>query len=383
MDECPLRIQAVCDVVPGRADESADFLEKAYAKKNCSQQIQRFDDYKKLCDDPSIDFIWITTPTYFHREPCNYALSLGKKVYLDKPISVTLEDSRKILAAEEEFHNPLIMGFTRRYERSWREAKDILESGELGALQMMQLRSVIPYSRYFHLWHRKNERSGGAFNDKCSHHFDVLNWFASSKPKRISALGGRSSIFKEDPTAPLRCRDCERDECDYNLYKGYELEELKMESMPSSYFEGSHEEALMDNCVYKPGADILDHAICSVEYENGIKASLFFSIFGPKAIDQETLELIGEKGRLILNRGTGELNLVSEFGKKQKIIDTRTAEFETSHFGADLELMRDMVAFCKGERPVVSAKEGHLSLEMIQAANQSMQNESAPQLLKV
>ena len=70
---------------------------------------------------------------------------IRKKVYLDKPISVTLDDAHAITEAETKMGNRLLMGFTRRYE-AWIKMKELLDGGAVGSLQMILLRSIIPYS---------------------------------------------------------------------------------------------------------------------------------------------------------------------------------------------------------------------------------------------
>lgn len=360
--ECGLKISALCDRLPARAREGSAYLESLQGAP-----VKVHIDHRALIADPEVELVWVTTPTYAHRDPAVAALKSGKRVYLDKPVAVTLEDSEAMLAAEARAGRPVIMGFTRRYERSWREAHRLVREGAIGELQMMLLRSVIPYTRYFHLWHRRQHRSGGAFNDKCSHHLDVFNWFAGSRCLGLSALGGRSGVIEPDPTAPKFCRDCERD-CRFNIYKDAELAELGISELPPSWTEGDDEEARLDNCVYHGEIDIDDHMTVQLSYQNGIKASLFFSIFGPQAEDQETLELVGSRGRLRLERSSGLLDLA---GDDRRVIDTRDPEFTSSHFGADLELMRELKRFVKGAPPVATLADGHQSLRMVRAALES------------
>ena len=372
-----LRVRALCDRIPERLEETKLVLEMSYQfKQDVSVDIATYEDYKALVDDPNIDLILVTTPTYFHKEPTEYALASGKKVYLDKPIAVTLSDSLAILEAEEKASNPIIMGFTRRFEISWRKAYSLLQEGAIGELQLINLRSVIPYTRYLHFWHRRNEKSGGALNDKSSHHYDVFNWMTGERPEALHAFGGRSSIFKEDPTAPERCSLCDRD-CPYDFMKGSEMEQLKemgVEELPQSWANPVDEEAAIDTCVFKPGADIYDHVVSHVKYPSGVLASLTLCIFGPDVEDQETLELIGTKGRLRLTRGRGEIDLVSDFGKTHEVIYTRTEEFESSHYGADLELVRELEKFSNGKSPLTTAADGHESLRMIHATFESIEN---------
>lgn len=377
-EETGFLITALCDLLPERLEEASGFLKDAYAAQGISIDPAVYTNFHQLIDDDSVDIIMITTHTFTHRKIAEAALASGKRVYLDKPISVDLEDAEAILEAEKRSNNPLIMGFTRRYEASWREAFRLLQEGEIGSLQMMQIRSLIPYTRYLQLWHRRKKWSGGALNDKSSHHFDVMNWMAGSAAKRISAMGGRSSIFTPDPTAPPYCAVCDRD-CPYRRVPSEgESKEGGHILRYASWAEAEEEINRADTCVYHPGADIEDHAVCTVEYENGIKASLFWAIFGTDSDDQETLELLGSSGRIVLTRSTGMLKVISEFGKKERVYYAGGEDFASSHYGADKALIRDLRAFFAGGKPIASSSDGYESLRMVLAADASMKEDGLP-----
>ncbi len=376
--ETGFRIVAVHDVLPDRSRLAAAHLNAIYARLGVDHEVVSVDSVEAAAVDPSVGLIIVTTHTDAHREPVEVAARAGKRVYLDKPISVTLEDAAAILEAEAGSPYPMMMGFTRRYEKSWIEAVEMAHSGAVGEPQMVLLRSVIPYTRYLQLWHRDQKKSGGAINDKCSHHFDVLNWIAGSRPKTVSAIGGRSGIFAPDPEAPQRCSECARD-CPYRRHKTLvDQYEGIGEAANESWTQAVQVQDRNDNCVYLPGADIDDHAIITLTYENGLSACIFFSIFGPWAKDQETLEIIGSSGRLRMERHSGNIDLVADHGHRCETITFADPDRHSSHFGADLELVRTMRRFCKGVKPPVGPRDGLASLQMVQAALHSLRHGGIP-----
>ncbi|WP_417410459.1 Gfo/Idh/MocA family protein [Hoeflea sp.] len=376
--ETGFRIVGVHDLISDRAKLAADHLNGIYAAGGISHAVAPCEDLGKLLDDPRVDLVLVTTHTDAHRVPLEMAIKAGKRVYLDKPISVTLDDASAILAAEKAGGLPVMMGFTRRYEKPWIEAVSMAHRGRIGDPQMILLRSVIPYTRYLQLWHRTQAKSGGAINDKCSHHFDVLRWVAGSEPETITAIGGRSGIFRPDPDAPARCSECTRD-CPYRRHETLVDRHEGVGQVPNrSWTDAARIEDRNDNCVFLPGSDIDDHAVISVKFENGISACIFFSIFGPWATDQETLEIVGSSGRLRMERHTGGIDLISEYGHRHERIDFNQAERSSSHFGADLELVRTMARFVAGETPPVGPSDGLASLRMVVAAQQSLENGGAP-----
>jgi len=369
--------------VSNRSKESSDYaateLEKRYASIGSGVQVTRFETYRDMVADSSIDLIIITSHTDAHAEHAVAALESGKKVYLDKPISVTLEDGRIIAEAERRTGNRLLMGFTRRYEDSWVKMKELLDGGAVGSLQMILLRSIIPYSRYLQGWHRRREWSGGPLNDKCSHHFDVFRWMASSDCGAMSAFGGRSGVFKADPTAPARCSECDR-ECAYR--RSDALEESK--ETVSSTFKNKNpndERSLQDACVFSPDSDVEDFGSVNMQLGGGVVGNLFFTIFGPMAPDGETLELVGDSGRLVLSRSDGMIRSYTNHGRETETVFAGGENFDSSHYGSDKNLVKHMREFCDGADPVCDALDGLRSLEMVLGARESFDERGAKQEL--
>ncbi|HCQ64655.1 MAG TPA: hypothetical protein DIU07_05510 [Rhodobacteraceae bacterium] len=374
-----LRIIGVHDLLKDRARLAAAHLDNIYGQVGSSQRVAVFDTLEAAVADPDVTLVIVTTHTDSHREPVERAVARGKRVYLDKPIAVSLDDADAIARAEARSGQPIMMGFTRRYEQAWKESVRLARNGRIGTPRMVLLRSVIPYTRYLQLWHRTGARSGGALNDKGSHHFDVLNWIADgARPRRLTAAGGTSGIFAPDPTAPARCRDCDRD-CPYRRHetlidKFEGIGQVPNESWTNA--EAVHDRN--DTCVYHPGADIDDHAVVTVQYDSGLVATLFFAIFGPWSTDQETLEIVGDSGRLRMERHSGDIDLVEQHGRSRAQVQFPNPDRVSSHYGADRELVRALERFVGGERPPVGVAEGVASLRLVHAAQTSLAEGGRP-----
>ena len=368
-NETGFRIVSVANRSFESSDHAAGELEKRYADLGIDQAIQRCESYQDIVNDPKIDLIIITSHTDAHAEHAVAALESGKKVYLDKPIAVTLEDGHIIAGAEKRTGNRLLMGFTRRYEDSWLKMKELLNGGAVGSLQMVLLRSIIPYSRYLQGWHRKRVWSGGPLNDKCSHHFDVFRWMANSDCVAMSAFGGRSGVFKPDPTAPARCSECDRD-CAYRRTEA--LEESK-ETVSNKFTstDSNDERAVQDACVFSLDSDVEDFGSVNLQMSGGVVGNLFFTIFGPLAPDGETLELVGDSGRLVLSRSDGMIRTYTDHGRETDTFFAGGKNFDSSHYGSDKNLVQHMKEFCDESEPVCDASDGLRSLEMVCGARDS------------
>jgi predicted dehydrogenase len=195
---------------------------------------------------------------------------------------------------------------------------------------------------------------------------------------RVTAAGGRSGIFAPDPDAPKRCRDCARD-CPYRRHETLiDKFEGVGQAANSSWITANAIEDRNDTCVYLPGADLDDHAVITVTYDSGLVACLFFTIFGPWSEDQETLEIVGDSGRLRMERHSGDTDIVENHGHARSVIRYPNPERGSSHYGADLQLVRRLRRFLGGEAPPVGVAEGMASLRLVHAAQHSLANGGAP-----
>ena len=367
-----LEIRALCNRTRVRMEEAkASFLSRYRNRYGVSPSMTLYEKYDDLIGDPDVDLVLVVTPTYVHEEPAVKAVRAGKKVFLDKPIAQNLEGALKIRKAEQENNNPLVMGFTRRFEQKWLDTFEIIQGGAVGDVKMLLHRAVVPYHNIFQTYMRRLEWSGGALAEKVSHLFDVLNWFAGEPPDKVSSFGGRL-VYVPQENAPKRCRECDR-VCPYRV--GEKQEMVRQDNMVDFGDSRALETELIklhDICVWLPGADINDHGIVNVAYPGGIKATIFWSLFGPDSDDQETLEIVGEKGKILLTRHPGRIDVISGYGERHEVFDKKPDRFENSHFGADHRLIEELDRFCKTGVSPVSAKEGLGSARLVEASHRSV-----------
>jgi predicted dehydrogenase len=366
-----LGIRALSNRTRTRMEEAGDAFRARYTGLGKRAEIRLYDSYEDLVRDPDVQLIIIVSPQNVHREHAVSALWSGKKVFLDKPMAHRLDEAIVIRKTELETGNPLFIGFTRRYERAWLHTYGLVQDGVIGDPKMMLIKDVLPYHIYFHDWHRRMEWSGGVIADKISHLFDACNWFAGSEVQRLSAFGGRA-VFNPEEDPPNRCSECDR-ECPYRVVSVHdESRPDMMTDFSDSRQKETTVEKIHDNCVWLPGADINDHGVIQMAYANGIKASIFWSIFGPDSDDQEVFEIVGDRGKIVLTRQIGEILVIGDYGKTKKKIDIKADSFDKSHFGADHQLIRELDSFLKGAPPVVSGKEGLASSRLVEAAHRSI-----------
>src|SRR3954449_2374071 len=99
---------AVCDL----RDDYLDF-----AVKKSRGTPQRYKDYKKLLEDKSVDAVVIATPDHWHALMFIDACNAGKDVYVEKPLSLTVAEGRKMVETADRTKRVVQVGTNRR---SWK-----------------------------------------------------------------------------------------------------------------------------------------------------------------------------------------------------------------------------------------------------------------------
>ena len=84
-----------------------------------------------------------------------------------------------------------------------------------------------------------------------------------------------------------------------------------------------------------------------------------------------TIERVGEKGRIVLIRHKGVIDIITDYGERHEILDMRKGDFQSSHFGADDVFIQELDQFCKGGTPRATSQEGLLAARMTEAVLRS------------
>lgn len=123
------RLAAVCDVNEERAREVAG-----------RSGATVYSDYHELFADPEIQAVSIVLPDFLHKEAVIAAAQAGKHILVEKPLATTEEDGLAMIAAAREAGVTLFVDFHNRWSPLVADLKTSLDSGELGAPQMVYYR---------------------------------------------------------------------------------------------------------------------------------------------------------------------------------------------------------------------------------------------------
>jgi myo-inositol 2-dehydrogenase/D-chiro-inositol 1-dehydrogenase len=145
-----------------------------------------FYNIETLLSSGTCDVAVIATNTELHRKHALMMIQAGQRVFVEKPLTGTLDGDRKFAALLERDHpNALMLGFQRRFDAPLLYAKQLIDSGEIG--RVFKIYSALedsgPAPNGF--------RSPGILPDMAVHNVDEIVWFTGRKPVSALAIGSR------------------------------------------------------------------------------------------------------------------------------------------------------------------------------------------------
>ncbi len=217
-------IVAVCDP----DTERMAGLAMSISKKNGGKagRIDQIRDYRKLLDRKDIDAVVVATPNHWHALHSIAAMEAGKDVYVEKPVSHGLWESRQLLAAEKKYGRIITAGLQNRSDPGPRDGFQFVREGELGKILSVHIccfrnrhsignKRTTPlkppasvdynlwlgpaqdlpiYRKKFHYdWHWVWNTGNGDIGNQAPHEIDLANWLLGAKapPTAIRTFGNR------------------------------------------------------------------------------------------------------------------------------------------------------------------------------------------------
>jgi predicted dehydrogenase len=186
-----------------------------------SPHARTFVDYQELLAAPGVDAVVIATPDHHHCPMLLAALDAKKDVYLEKPMSHSLEESGRMIEAVRKARQIVQIGMQRRSAPSMLHAKEIVESGALGRITLAKpmwnwnvskplnnspLPGKLDWKRFvgsarerdlepmrFRSWRYFWDYSGGNMTDQGTHLMDVVQWFSGAGMAKSAVCYGQAA----------------------------------------------------------------------------------------------------------------------------------------------------------------------------------------------
>lgn len=176
---------AVADIMPERAQQLADRF-----------GIAAYGDYRDMIEREKPDIAVIALPHFLHREAAEFCASRGCHIMLEKPMALNTEECDAIAAAARRGGVRLMVGHTQHYHAENIRARDIVRSGELGRLVMINdVRHLFYFKDERPAWFFERAKAGGGIMANLgTHSIDKIQWLTGSRVRRIKAAVGRPGL---------------------------------------------------------------------------------------------------------------------------------------------------------------------------------------------
>lgn len=140
---------------------------------------------EQVFDATQVDAVLIASSTNRHTEHLRLAADAGIAALCEKPIDLDLETARETVAYVEAAGITAMVDFNRRFDRDYAEVKRIVDAGEIGDVELVQLSSrgpSMPPLEYIAV-------SGGQMRDQTVHFFDLATWITGLDAVAVYATG--------------------------------------------------------------------------------------------------------------------------------------------------------------------------------------------------
>ena len=216
----PVEVVSLCDVDKKMLAAAADLVAQRQASKKTPRT---YADYREMLKEKDLDIVLIATPDHWHALPMIAAVEAGADIYVQKPISIDVNEGKAMLAAARKHQRVVQVGTQRRSTPHLIEARDrIIREGKLGKVGLVEVycyyhmrnpsnppdsnppdyldwnmwtgpAPLRPYNSIAHPrgWRAFMEYSNGIMGDMCIHMLDMTRWMLElGWPKRVSSSGG-------------------------------------------------------------------------------------------------------------------------------------------------------------------------------------------------
>ena len=277
----------------------------------------QYDSLNEMIKKEDLDLLMIGSPNHMHLEHIKVGLESGIKIFVEKPIVANEEQTWKLIKLIKKYGKEnILVGLVLRYSKHARSLRELINQNKLGNIISIEASEhIMPWHGGFFMrnWRRKEKYSGGFMLEKCCHDIDFYNMIVGCRPTRVASFGGRNSFMPHNMP-----KDNLDEFSKYNLF-GWESKKN----------------------VFDSDADIVDHQVAIIEYENGATLAFHTNMRVPDEFRR--FAVIGTNGmvegdfvRGYLKAHDQENNLVLD--------EDYGAAFGASkgHYGADNLMLKDI-----------------------------------------
>ncbi len=231
-DQC--EVTALCDVYEPYVTRDRSQISESYMNTGKIPKMDhdlgdyaRYRDFRDLLADDNVDAVCIATPDHWHAIQTIAAFKAGKDVFVEKPLTITLLEGRRMVEAQKQTDRIAGVCLNRRGSTTYHKVVDMVQGGKIGDVKAAYAahnsvmypdgigkqapadppanldwdlwlgpRAKVPYQYnlapyYFRWWSDYSSQMG----NWGVHYMDVIRWMTGQvAPVAISAIGTRTSV---------------------------------------------------------------------------------------------------------------------------------------------------------------------------------------------
>ena len=224
-----VELAGMCDVYKPRLEEGLQYMGNPRAKG--------YSDFRRMLENKDIQGIVVATPDHWHALLTIMACAAGKDVYVEKPMTVFIDEGKWMVQAARKYNRIVVVGTQRRHGKGVSEAKKVIESGTLGKVHSVRFSSYRniypgfgktkvedppgnfdydmwqgpapkrPFQAHRGLYHFRWfwDYSGGQMTNLGAHLIDQIQWIMNVKgPTTVQSTGGRFVLEDDGETPDLQ-----------------------------------------------------------------------------------------------------------------------------------------------------------------------------------
>jgi predicted dehydrogenase len=291
-------------------------------------EAARYEDYRRMIDNEDLDAVVVASPNHTHVDVLLDLMPTDLHIMVEKPLCITVEECRRVVAAQQSRAAMTWMGLEYRYMPPIARLVAEVRAGTVGDVKMVAIREHrYPFLVKVGDWNRLQRNTGGTLVEKCCHFFDMMCLITGQRPVRVMASGSQDVNFLDE------------------VYGG------------------------------EP-ADMIDNAYVIVDFDGGARGLLDLCMFAEGSKNEQEVAVTGDLGKVeaflpesIVRVGARtDGHDVAEF----PVHDDRI-RVPGSHWGSSyLELLEFAEAIRDGTPPKVTLDEGLMSVAIGVAGERSI-----------
>lgn len=344
----PVRVSAI-------ADPRAEELKQQHTGDEMFAGTRYYTDSEAMLQMENPDAVFIGTRCSLHARLAEMVLRRRLPLFLEKPVCVSRAQHRSLAEAGIGQDDRVMVSFPLRFAAVTAAMKQLLDSGVLGRITMVQAVNNVPYgSVYFHSWYRDEDETGGLYLQKATHDIDYIHYLLNRRIVQAAAMSAKL-YFKGDHPAGLRCPVCpERLTCPESSHNVHYLYK---------------EEVTGDHCCFAEDTGNNDNDAVIMTAEDGTIISYSQSFTVKKSAGRRGARFLGTEGSAEFDFYTGEIRHDSY--RTGSISRQTVTPLSPAHFGGDEGIARAFLRMLAGEPSEAPLSAGLQSAAVCLAAKQS------------